>query len=43
MDSFKRFKEDRLPDIDWFFSSFKNCGINEEKYQRVVIFGKYLR
>ena len=34
MDSFQRFKEDRLPDIDCFFSSLKNCGINEEEYQR---------
>ena len=27
--SFKRFKEDRLPDIDCFFSSLKDCGISE--------------
>ena len=28
-DSFKRFKEDRLPDIDCFFSSLKDCGISK--------------
>ena len=33
MNSFKRFKEDRLPDIDCFFSSLKDCGITDEEYQ----------
>ena len=30
--SFKKFKEDRLPDIDCFFSSLKDCGISEKEY-----------
>ena len=34
MDSFKRFKEDKLPDIHCFFGSLKNCGISEEEYKR---------
>ena len=33
-DSFKRFKEDKLPDIDCFFSSLKDCGISDEEYFR---------
>ena len=33
MDSFKRFKEDRLPDIDCFFNSLKDCGITDKEYQ----------
>ena len=32
--SFKKLKEGKLPDIDKFFSSFKDCGINEKEYQR---------
>ena len=32
--NFGRFKESKLPDIDCFFSSLKNCGISEEEYQR---------
>ena len=32
--SFKRFEESKLPDIDCFFSSLKNCGISEKEYQR---------
>ena len=34
MNSFKRFKADRLPDIDYFFSSLKDCGITDQEYQR---------
>ena len=34
MDSFERSKEKKLPDIDCFFSSLKNCGIDEKEYQR---------
>ena len=34
MDSFKKFKESKLPDIDCFFSTLKDCGISERKYQR---------
>ena len=33
MDSFKRFKEDCLPDID-FFNSLKYCSITDVDYQR---------
>ena len=32
--SFKRFEESKLPDIDQFFSSLKDCGISEKEYQR---------
>ena len=35
-DSFKRFKENRLSDIDCFFSSLKDCGISEKEHQRAV-------
>ena len=34
--SFKKFKESKLPDIDKFFSSLKDCGISEKEYQRSV-------
>ena len=30
--SFKIFKETNLPHIDKFFSSLKDCGINEKEY-----------
>ena len=34
-DCFEKFKESKLlPDIDCFFSSLKDCGINEKEYQR---------
>ena len=33
-DSFKKFKESKLPDIDCFFSSLKDCCISEKEYQR---------
>ena len=33
MNSFKKFKENKLPDINKFFSSLKDCGINEKEYQ----------
>ena len=32
--SFKKFKETNLPDIEKFFSSLKDCGISENEYQR---------
>ena len=32
--SFKKFKETNLTDIDKFFSSLKDCGISEKKFQR---------
>ena len=35
-DSFKRFKESKLPDIDCFFSSLKDCYVSEKEYQRAV-------
>ena len=34
MNCFEKFKENKLPDFDKFFSSLKNCGINEKEYQR---------
>ena len=34
--SFKKFKESKLPDIDKFFSSLKNCGISEKEYLRAL-------
>ena len=34
MNSFKRFKENKLPDKSKFFTSLKNRGINEIEYQR---------
>ena len=34
INSFKRFKEDKLPDIDCFFNSLKNCCITDEEYCR---------
>ena len=45
MNSFKKFKENKLPDKCKFFSSpdkckffssLKNCGINEKEYQRTI-------
>ena len=33
-DSFKKFKETNLPDINKFFSSLKNSGISEKEYPR---------
>ena len=35
--SFKRFKESKLPNIDKFFSSLKDCGISEKEYQRACL------
>ena len=32
--SFKKFKESKLPDINNFFSSLKDCGISKKEYQR---------
>ena len=32
--SFKKFKEAKLPDIDNFFSSLKDCGVSKKEYQR---------
>ena len=32
--SFKKFGESKLPDIDCFFSSLKDCRISGKKYQR---------
>ena len=36
MSSFKKFKENKLPDKCNFFSSLKDCGITEKQYQRKV-------
>ena len=32
--SFKKFRENKLPDIDKSFSLLKDCGISEKEYQR---------
>ena len=34
INSFKKFKEDKLPDADKFFSSLKDCGISDQEHQR---------
>ena len=34
MNTFKRFKENKLPDKDCFFNSLKDCEISEEEYFR---------
>ena len=34
MNSFKRFKEDKLPDKDCFLNSLKDCEITDEEYPR---------
>ena len=36
MNSFKRFKEDRLPDKDCFFNSLKDCCISDEEYWKAT-------
>ena len=36
MNSFKRLKENKLPDKNNFFSLLKDCDINEKKYQRAI-------
>ena len=36
MNSFKRFKEDELPDKDCFLSPLKDCSITDEEYQRAI-------
>ena len=36
MSYFKKFKEKKLPDKCKFFSSLKDCGINEKEYQRSI-------
>ena len=36
MDSFKRFSENILPDKNKYFSSLKDCGINEIEYQKAI-------
>ena len=36
MNSFKRFNEDKLPDKSKFFSSLRDCGINEKEYNRAI-------
>ena len=34
MNSFRRFKQDKLPDKDCFYNSLKDCSISEEEYFR---------
>ena len=41
--SFKNFKESKLPDIDKFFSSLKDCGISDKQYQRACDVWKVLK
>ena len=41
--SFKKFKETNLPDIDKFFSLLNDCGINEKEYQRACNVWKVLK
>ena len=36
MNSFKKFRENKLPDRCKFISSLKECGINEKEYQRAI-------
>ena len=36
MDSFKRFKENKLPGKDCFFSSLTDSGITDEEYFRAI-------
>ena len=36
MNSFKRFKEDKLPEKDCFFNSLKDCCISDEEYSRAI-------
>ena len=36
MISFKKFKENKLPDKCKFFSSLKDCGVKEKEYQRAI-------
>ena len=43
MNSFKNFKENKLPDKSNFFSLLKDCGINEKEYQRAINVWKVLR
>ena len=43
MDSFKRFKENKLPDKDCVFSSLKNVGISKKEYERAVKVWKVLK
>ena len=40
--SFKIFKDSKLPDIDKFFSSLRDCGISEKEYQRACDVWKVL-
>ena len=43
MNSFEKFKETNLPDIDKIFSSLKDCGISEKNIKEHVMFGKFLK
>ena len=36
MNSFKKFKENKLHDKNKFFNSLKDCGINEKEYQKAI-------
>ena len=41
--SFKKFKDSKLPDKDKFFSSLKDCGVSEKEYQRAYDVWKVFR
>ena len=43
MNSFKKFKETKLPERDKFFSSLKDFGISEKEYQRACNMWKVFR
>ena len=43
MNSFKKFKENELPDKSKFFSLLKDCGINGKEYQRAINVWKVFR
>ena len=43
MDSFKKFGESRLPEIDCFFSSLKTVKLLMKNIKELVMFGKCLK
>ena len=43
MSSFNKFNENKLPDKCKFFSSLKDCGINEKEYQRGINVSKVFK
>ena len=43
MNSFRKFKENKLPDKSKFFNSLKNGGINEKNIKEQLMSGKCLK